>query len=191
MEETEKEDPEVKAGRGGFINQDRIISQLGIKDGMVIADMGCGAGYFTIPMAKMLHNTGQVYAIDVLTAALESVASQAKLFGLLNVYKKRANVEVMGGTGIEEGKIDLVVMANILFQCQDRDMLFQEAKRILTQGGRIAVIDWVPNNISMGPKYERCISEETAKKIAITNGLKVVQSLKAGETHYGFILELV
>lgn len=191
MEETGKENPEVKTGRGGFINQDRIISQLGIKDGMVIADMGCGAGYFTIPMAKMLHNTGQVYAIDVLTAALESVVSQAKLFGLLNVYKKRANVEVMGGTGIDAGKIDLVVMANILFQCQDRDMLFQEAKRILTQGGRIAVIDWVPNNISMGPKYERCISEETAKKIAIKNGLKVIQSLKAGETHYGFILELV
>ncbi|MDD3006858.1 MAG: class I SAM-dependent methyltransferase [Candidatus Pacebacteria bacterium] len=191
MEEIEKENSAATAGNGGLINQDKIISQLGVKDGMIIADLGCGAGYFTIPIAKMLHDTGQVYAVDVLTAALESVVSQAKLYGLLNVYKKRANVEVIGGTGIDSGKIDLVVMANILFQCQDRDTLFQEAKRILAPGGRIAVIDWIPNNAAMGPKYERCISEETAKKIAIKNGLKVVQGIRAGETHYGFVLELV
>lgn len=181
----------TKAGSGGFINQDEIIAQLGIKSGMMIADLGCGAGYFVIPMARLLGNTGQVYAVDVLTAPLESVKSQAKLYGLLNVGTIRANVEVVGGTGIEQGKVDMVVLANILFQCQDQDAVFQEAKRILAPGGKVVVIDWVPNNAAMGPKFEYCLSEEEAKKIAIKNGLKVVKGLKAGETHYGFILELV
>lgn len=188
MENQQKAVPMAKSGSGGFINQDEIIKQIGIKTGMVIADLGCGAGYFTIPMARLLGNTGKVYAVDVLSAALESVMSQAKLYGLLNVEVVRANVEVVGSTKVAEGKCDLVVLANILFQCQDQDGLFAEAKRVLAPAGKIVVIDWVPNNAAMGPKFENCISEETAKKIAIKNGLKVVTEIRAGVTHYGFIL---
>lgn len=181
----------IKSGSGGFINQDEIIQQLGIKNGMTIADLGCGAGYFTIPMARIMNNTGKVYAVDVLTAPLESVMSQAKLYGILNVERIRANVEVVGSTGIGEQSCDLVVLANILFQCQDRDSLFEEAKRILVPGGRIVIIDWIPNNAALGPKFEHCIPEDEAKRIAMRNGLKVVQGIKAGSTHYGFILETV
>jgi ubiquinone/menaquinone biosynthesis C-methylase UbiE len=191
MAETEKAVPMVVPGSKGLIDQNRIISQLGIKNGMIIADLGCGAGYFTIPIARMMGNTGKVYAVDVLTSALESVVSQAKLYGLLNVERIRANVEIVGGTKIEDGKVDMVIMANILFQCDDKDGVFQEAKRILAPGGKIVVIDWVPNNAALGPKYEHCISEETAKTIAIKNGLKVVEKLRAGVTHYGFILQAV
>lgn len=191
MAETENVVPMVPAGSKGLIDQNKIISQLGVKSGMTIVDLGCGAGYFTIPIARLMSNTGKVYAVDVLTSALESVMSQAKLYGLLNVEKIRANVEVVGGTKLEGGKADLVIMANILFQCQDRDGVFQEAKRLLVPGGRIVVIDWLPNNAALGPKYERCLSEEEAKTIALKNGLKVVEKVRAGMTHYGFVLQSV
>lgn len=191
MEKQQNSIPMAKVGSGGFINQDSIIHQLGLKNGMVIADLGCGAGYFTIPTARALNNTGKVYAVDVLSAALESVMSQAKLYGLLNVEVSRANIEVVGSTKIPEKKADLVILANILFQCSDQDSVLMEAKRILAPKGKIVVIDWIPNNAALGPKFENCISEETAKKIAIKNGLKVVQEIKAGVTHYGFVLESV
>lgn len=183
--------PIPKVGSGGFINQDAIIKQLGLREGMVVADLGCGAGYFTVPMARALQNTGKIYAVDVLSSALEAVLSQAKLYGIMNLETVRANVEVVGGTKIPEQKCDLVVLANILFQCGDRDSVLLEAKRILRPQGRIAVIDWVPSNAALGPKYENCFSEADAKKLAITNGLKAVAEIAAGTTHYGFILESV
>lgn len=178
-------------GSGGFINQDEVISQLGIKERMVIADLGCGSGYFAIPMARLMGNTGKVYAVDVLTAPLEAVKSQSKLYGLVNVETVRANVEVVGGTKIPDHRADLVVLANILFQCPDRSAVFTEAKRILAPGGKITVIDWIPNNMPLGPKFENCVSEEETKKLAIENGLKVVKELAAGDLHYGFVLETV
>lgn len=191
MQNKEALAPISKAGSGGFINQDDIINQIGIKNGMVIADLGCGAGYFSIPIARLMKNTGKVYAVDVLSAALESVRSHAKLYGLVNVETIRANVEVVGNTKIPDGKCDWVVLANILFQCKDHNSLFTEAKRVLAPGGKIAVIDWIPNNAALGPKFENCIPEDSAKKIAIENGLKVIKEIKAGITHYGFVLEPV
>jgi ubiquinone/menaquinone biosynthesis C-methylase UbiE len=181
----------AKAGSGGFINEDGIIAQLGIKSGMVIADLGCGAGYFSLPLARALRNSGKVYAVDVLSAALEAVKSHAKLYGLLNIEVVRANVEVAGGTKIPDGAADVVMLANILFQCSDRSGLFTEARRILAPGGRIILIDWIPNNAALGPKFESCVSEEEAKRLAIENGLKVTGGIDAGETHYGFVLESI
>ena len=183
--------PIPKVGSGGFINQDEIIRQLGLTNGMVIADLGCGAGYFTVPMARMLQNSGKIYAVDVLSSALEAVSGQAKLYGIMNLETVRANVEVAGGTKIPAGSCDLVVLANILFQCADRDTVLQEAKRILRPNGRMVVIDWIPNNAALGPKFENCFSEAEAKKLAITNGLRAVRDIAAGSTHYGFILESV
>ena len=59
-----------KIGSGGFMNPDKIVAELNIKSGMIVADFGCGAGYFTIPIAKIIKNSGKIYAIDVLNETL-------------------------------------------------------------------------------------------------------------------------
>ncbi|MDD3190195.1 MAG: class I SAM-dependent methyltransferase [Candidatus Pacebacteria bacterium] len=191
MEKQQNSVPVQKVGSGGFMNQEEVIDKLEIHEGMVIADLGCGAGYFTIPMARRLKNSGKVYAVDVLSSAIESIQSQSKLFGILNVETIRANVEVVGGTKIPDGSVNLVVLANIIFQCSDCDSVFQEAKRILAPNGRVVIIDWIPKNVPLGPKFENCVSEEEVKKMAIRNGFKVVKSIPAGTTHYGFLFESV
>jgi ubiquinone/menaquinone biosynthesis C-methylase UbiE len=175
----------------GFIKQEDIVKNFSIAKGMKVADLGCGAGYFTIPIAKLLGNSGKIYAIDVLSTALEFVESQAKLFGFMNVETVRANIEVLGGTKIPDHSVDLVLLANILFQCNDPDAALQEAKRIVSSEGRIVVIDWVPDKFFLGPKFNKCISEEDSKKLAIRNGLRVVKEVPTGKMNYGFMLQSI
>ena len=172
------------------MNPDDIISELRIANGMIVADFGCGAGYFTIPIAKIVENSGKVYAIDVLNSALEDISSKAKLYGLLNIETMRANIEIVGGTKIKDGSVDFVLLANVLFQCNDYDSVFSEAKRVLKNSGKIVVIDWIPKEIPLGPKFEHCLSEDTMKKLAIKNGLKLVKEIKSGDHHYGMVLKL-
>ncbi|MCK4891111.1 MAG: methyltransferase domain-containing protein, partial [Candidatus Pacebacteria bacterium] len=164
-------------GSGGLINPDDIIKKINITSGMTVADFGCGAGYFTIPIAKLLTNSGKIYAIDVLSSALESVLSKAKLFGLLNIKTIRANVEIIGGSKIKDRSVNLVMLANILFQCNDYDSVLGEAKRIVKENGKIIIIDWVPKKVPLGPKFEHCLSEEDIKKISARNGLKIIKKL--------------
>lgn len=180
-----------KVGSGGFLNPDKIIDRLAIKNGFKIADFGCGAGYFTIPMAKKVSNGGKVYAIDVLNDALEAVISKAKLFGLFNIETLRANVESVGGTKIKDRSLDMVLMANILFQCNDYNSVFLEAKRTLKDSGEIVVVDWIPDSIKMGPKYEHCLSKDDVKKLAIRNGFRFVREIEAGDRHYGLLFSLI
>ena len=178
-----------KIGSGGFMNPDKIVGKLNIKSGMIVADFGCGAGYFTIPIAKIIKNSGKIYAIDVLNEALESVLSKAKLYDLLNVKTVRANIEVIGGSKIESNSVDLIILANILFQCNDYDSVLGETKRILKKDGSVVIVDWIPKKVPLGPKYEHCLSEENIKKLAIKNGLKVVRKIDAGNQHYGMVLK--
>ena len=179
-----------KIGSGGFMNPDKIVEELRIKSGMTVADFGCGAGYFTIPVAKKIKNSGKIYAIDVLNETLEGVLSKAKLYDLLNIETIRANIETVGGSKIKSGSVDLVVLANILFQCNDHNSVLTEAKRILKNNGSIAIVDWIPQKVPLGPKYEHCLSEENVKKLSIKNGLKVVRKIDAGGQHYGMVLKV-
>ena len=180
-----------KIGSGGFMNPDEIVEELKIKSGMIVADFGCGAGYFTIPIAKAIKNSGKIYAVDVLNDTLESVLSKAKLYDLLNIETVRANIETVGGSKIKSTSVNLVILANILFQCNDYDSVLTEAKRILKNDGSIVIIDWIPKKVPLGPKYEHCLSEEDIKKLSIKNGLKVVRKIDAGGQHYGMTLKAI
>jgi len=177
-------------GTGGFMDPDKIVKKLEIRSGMIVADFGCGAGYFTIPIARLVKNSGKVYAVDVLSSALEAVSSKAKLYGLLNIEPVRANVEIVGGSKLKDKSVDLVVLANILFQCNDYNSVFSEAKRIARDSGRILIIEWIPKKVPLGPKFEHCLSEDDVKKLSIKNGLKLVKRIEAGGYHYGMVFKL-
>lgn len=142
-------------GSGGFLNPPKIIESLGIiKEGMKIADFGCGHGYFTIPLARKVGNYGKIYAIDVLPESLEAVNSRTKIEGIQNVETKRGNLEKEGGSTLENESCDIVLMANLLFQTEDDQKVIQEARRILKPNGKIVFIDW-RQDAPLGPIGKR------------------------------------
>lgn len=191
MEVNNNLEPILNIGSGGFMNPDTIVDNLNIKSGSVVADFGCGAGYFSIPLAKKVSNGGKVYAIDVLKDPLEAVLSKAKLYGLRNIEIIRANVETAGGTKLNDRSVDVVILANILFQCNDYNSVLSEAKRVLKDSGEIVIIDWIPEKIKMGPKFEHCLTENDVKKLAIRNSFKFAREINAGDRHYGMVFSLI
>jgi len=150
---------------------------------MVAADFGCGSGFWAIPLSRILED-GKVFAIDILEGPLFVLASKAKSEKILNIRTVRENIEK--GTKISQDSCDLVLMTNLLFQCDEKKAVFSEAKRILKKGGRILVVDWKKSD-SFGPR-DRAVLPEEVKKIADDLGLKVEKQFDAGIYHYGLIL---
>lgn len=175
-------------GAGGFLHPEEIAKQLNIKKWMKVADFGCGAGYFTLPIAKRLAHESRVYAIDILETALESVRSRAKLQGLFNIETIHCNLEEKNSTGLSNGSMDLVLLANILFQSAKKTDIIKEAIKILKEGGEMVVIDWKENQ-PIGPARDYIVPLGAVRKIVENEGLRFKRELAVDKYHWGLIFE--
>lgn len=167
----------------GFLNPQKILSDLNLDENMFAADFGCGSGGWVIPLAKIM-NKGKVYAIDVqeeMLSALKGKLDAAKIF---NVESKRKNLEQ--GSGIKENSLDLVLITNLLFQAVQKKEILIDAKNILKSGGKILIIDWLPDT-KFGPQGER-VSVEDVKEMAKQISLETEKEFNVSDYHWGLIL---
>lgn len=174
-------------GTGGFLNPEKLLQSLNlIKPGMKIADFGCGAGYFALPLAKMVGKDGKITALDILPSALRVVESRAKMEGFFNIKTIRCNLENPHGSTLPDESQDLVLLANILFQSRKKEEILKEAKRIAKQNGKIILIDWLPKSRFTTDEGWR-ISPEEAQELAEKQGLKFEKAFRVDDYHYGLI----
>lgn len=172
-----------------FVDPETIVEKLEVAPGSIVADFGCGAGYFSIAFAKRLKETGTVYALDILKSSLESVAGEAKNLGLTNIVTSRVNLESIGGSKLGDNTINWVVMKDMLFQNKDKVTILKEATRVLAPQGKALVIEWNPQDSALGPDEELRIAKEKVVNLAQEAGLTFTNDLTVGNFHYGLIFQ--
>jgi ubiquinone/menaquinone biosynthesis C-methylase UbiE len=180
---------ETANAAGKFLDPEAIIKQLGIMNGNAVADFGCGPGYFSIPFANVVGKDGRVYAFDVLPQALESVESKAKLEGLSNIVTKRVNLESLKGTKLEDSCVDWVILKDVLFQNQKKEIMLGEAYRILKPGGKAIIIEWNQGELAVGPGKELRISPLDLRQMLESQHFRIEKDIDAGNFHFAFIAE--
>ena len=164
-----------------FVNPVQILEQVGLKSTMIAADFGCGSGGWTVPLAQRLED-GQVFAIDLQAEPLSALESRAKLQGIKNIRKIVANVEKRIPE-LKNFSCDLILITDLLFEVDDKEGVFQEAKRVLKPEGKILVVEWIPG-VPLGPK-EGAPKKEEVIEIAQNLGFQLEKEFKAGDYHYG------
>ncbi|NQV00783.1 MAG: class I SAM-dependent methyltransferase [Parcubacteria group bacterium] len=172
----------------GFFKPEEILSQLDIRNNMIVADFGCGGGFFSIPIAKIV-NQGQVYALDVVKENLEAVKSKAELEEVINIKTVHCNLEISGSSKIDDDSIDLVILRNILFQSQKKIEIIKEAKRVLKSAGQLVLIEWIKDS-SLAPKQGWFISKEEVQQLTENEGLILDKELSMDNQHYGLVFKL-
>lgn len=173
-----------------FLNPQELVKLFPLKEGSVVADFGCGSGYFTLAMAKVVKSSGKVIALDIWQPALDALSFRAKLEGLANVVQtKWANLEIEKGSGLKNESCDLVLVSNILFEIENKEILIKEAKRILKNNGYLVIIEWYPDKL---PSKEMLhpISKEEAMLLVEKEGFIIERELSLGITHYGFLAQI-
>ncbi len=168
--------------------QELLTKYLDLKMGELVGDLGCGgAGYFTLPAARLVGGKGKIYAVDILKAALEGVRGKAKLDNILNIETVWSDLERLGATSIPVGSLDAALLINIMYQSRNNIAILDEAKRLLKTGGRLLIVDWKVEQTPFGPPVNDRLSPEQVKEFAARAGLKEDKQFQAGAYHYGFI----
>lgn len=120
-----------------FQNPYKILKKYIIGE-MTVLDLGCGPGFFSIEIAKMLNSSGKVIAADLQEGMLEKVKNKIKGTEL----EKRIEVHKCEGNkiGIVEN-VDFVLCFYMIHEVPDQDNLFRELKSILKPNGKIFIIE--------------------------------------------------
>lgn len=165
---------------------------------MVIADFGAGHGYFTIPLGRATGPEGRVYAIEIQKAGLNIIRAKAKLEHLLQIELVWSDLDRAKGSQLKDESVDLVLIANILFQSEKKNDILQEAHRVLKPEGRAIVIEWKPvpvgrqaGEASFGPPPALRVPAEIAQKAATRAGFIFDRELSVGSHHYGLIFKKI
>jgi len=173
-----------------FLNPEEIVKTLPLKEGMTVADFGSGSGYFSLAIAKSIKPSGKVISLDIWKPSLEALEFRAKTEGLLNIIETRwVNLEEERGSNLPNGSCDLVLVANILFEVENKEKMILEAKRVLKPDGYIVVIEWYPDKLP-AQKQLLPFSKEDALNLIEKLGFQIERELPLGITHYGFLARL-
>ncbi len=187
MPETPAAPPQT--GPGGFLHPERIVKSLEVRPGWSVADFGAGAGYYTLPLARAVGESGRVYAIDIQRSSLDLIRSRANLEHRLNIETIWADLEAPSGSRLPAGSCDLVVISNILFQAESKPAILAEAKRVLKPGGALAVIEWDETPLAIGPPAERKVPKSLARRLSLEAGFSLEREFEAGSHHYGLLFK--
>ncbi len=117
----------------------RVLDQLGLKPGMVVCDMGCGNGYYSLEIAKRVAPDGKVMAVDI----------QQEMLHLLHLRAEEANIrniETILGNVVDpklpDGEIDLLLMVDVYHEFSHPEEMLTAIRDSLAPEGRIALVEF-------------------------------------------------
>ncbi len=128
-------------GRDGWQQPEKVIDSLGIRAGDRIADVGAGGGYFTFRLAEATGPEGRVYAVDVDRDMTEYLRERARDEGAENVEVILAEYH---DPLLPEAGVDLVFVCNTYHHIEERWDYFANVQKYLRPGGRVAIVEYVP-----------------------------------------------
>ena len=116
----------------------RVLLQAGLKEGMRVADFGCGVGATTRMLAEMVGPSVSVTGIDVNTVQLQQAAAWCAKGQLTNISLLRASA---CSTGLPRDAFDLVYCRFLLLHLTDPVSCLREMRDVLKRGGTLVVED--------------------------------------------------
>ncbi|MDQ0197924.1 class I SAM-dependent methyltransferase [Neobacillus ginsengisoli] len=147
--------------RKQIIAPEMVMELFELRRSDVVADLGAGNGYFTVPLAINTDQT--VYAVDIEPKMLHFLQEHARMKNVKNIKYVESNLESIP---INDGEVDKILIAFVIHEVPDRQKVYNELKRIKKQEGKIVLVEWQAVESEMGPSLkERIPSEELQKEL--------------------------
>ena len=121
-------------------NPDKILARF-VQEGMTVLEPGCGMGYFTLPLARMVGSQGRVVAVEVQPRMLSVLDRRARKAGLSDrIDLRQAGA---GALSVEDlsGEVDFAAALHVVHEVPDQASFFTEVWKALKPGGKLLVVE--------------------------------------------------
>jgi len=123
--------------RNFFLPRKNILKEVGIKPGFQVLDYGCGPGDYIVPLAKLVGESGKVYALDIHPLAIQRVRDIASKKRLGNVETILSDCQ----TGLPDNTLDAVLLYDAFHHLSDPNGVLKELHRVLKPDGILSFGD--------------------------------------------------
>jgi ubiquinone/menaquinone biosynthesis C-methylase UbiE len=180
----DRADELLAPSRMEILDPQTVFGYLPMRVYQEIADIGCGPGYFTIPLAKYAFD-GKIHAVDIQQEMLDKTQAaldEARLTNGVMHLSKESKLP------LDDESIDGALLVNSLHEATKPSALLKETHRALRRGGWGAIIDWRKEDMDIGPPTDARLSREDAVTAATEAGFKIVSTYDMN--HYEYVVLL-
>ena len=116
-----------------------MLKSLGLKPGQTVCDMGCGNGFYTLQLARLVGPRGLVYAVDIQPEMLQMLVRNA-------AEARLANIRPVLGTPIDPrlpaGEIDMMLCVDVYHEFSHPEAMLGKIKESLAPDGQLVLVEF-------------------------------------------------
>jgi ubiquinone/menaquinone biosynthesis C-methylase UbiE len=154
-------------GRDQRLQIERVMDELGIAPGKVVADIGAGGGWFTVRAAKRVQPGGLVYAVEISQNFINAINERAKREGFSNVRTVRGTA---ADPKLPEKSVDAVLILKAYHEIADPVSVLLKTRKAMKSGALLGIID------KNGRGDDHGLNKDVVLKEATQAGFKLVKS---------------
>lgn len=151
------EDP----ARDAYQRPHDVLMALGLKDGDRIADIGAGAGYFSLRFAQHVGATGRVYAVDISPEMIVHLNEKVRDARLDNVRTVLARPD---DPLLPDASVDRIFICDTWHHLENRPAYIQRMRKLLRPGGQVVIVDFQKKESPVGAPMEMRVAREDVVK---------------------------
>jgi SAM-dependent methyltransferase len=143
--------------RGTWQNPELVIRKFGDLSGKIIADIGSGTGYFTIPISRL---ASKVIAIDIEQRYLDYIEDRKLELPIAQADRIETRMTVENEPNLHTDEVDAVLMVNVFYYLNNRINYMEIVRDALRKNGMLVLVDFKPGDLPVGPADDKVPAEE-------------------------------
>lgn len=150
-----------------------MVANLGIKNGMTICDLGCGNGFHTLTLAKLVGPTGRIVGVDVQPEMLGFLRERMEEQGVENV------IPILGSyhnPHLPPNSIDMILLVDVYHEFSHPELMLAAMRRALKPAGVVVLAEYREEDPKVPIKPLHKMSKKQVDLEMTANGFKLVRS---------------
>jgi predicted methyltransferase len=148
-----------------------VLTALGARDGVHIADLGSADGFYTLRIAKAVAPSGKAYAIDIEQKSLDKLRERAEKDAITNID---IILSEPADPKLPAGALDAVLIRNAYHEMVAHREILKAVMSGLKPGGLLVVSEGMSDNLLDKPR------EQQVKEHYIAPGIVEAELREAG-----------